>query len=107
MPSVMPWYCSTPSFISDRFETCVPDASQQVAMMRGNFGPSADPRLVDNALTDFAGYLANSKYNTTVQSLEQEDRDVLGLGLNGWGGLVTPILVGVGIVVVAKLIKGR
>lgn len=105
--SIFPWYCSSPSFISDRFESCVPNADQQIAMMRSNFGASADPRLVDNAVNNFAGYLANSHYDTTVQSLEQEDRDILGLGLNGWGGMITPIMIGIGVVVAVKLIKGR
>ena len=105
----MLWYCSTPGFISDRFESCIPNALQQVALMRKNFGPSADINLVDSAVGDFAGYLANSDYNVTIQGLEQQDRrNPFDFSLNlDWRGIVTPLVIGVAAVIIIKLVKGR
>jgi len=123
-PSIMPWYCSGPSFVTDRFESCVPNSDQQVAMFRAGFGPNADPKLVDSAASQIKAGLVSSGYDESIQQLEQQAREnnlpnfMDRLGLSNMGlpdlsfngdlaGLITPIAIGVGVIIAIKLVKGR
>lgn len=67
------WYCQGPSWITDRISSCVPTAADQAAIMRGNFGPAADPTLVGAAVNDFSTYLTTSGYDANVSSAKCQD----------------------------------
>lgn len=67
------WYCQGPSWVTNRISSCVPTAADQLTIMRGNFGPSADPVLVDKAVNDFSTYLDTSSYDATVGAAKCQD----------------------------------
>lgn len=70
------WYCSLPSFFSDRIESCIPTAEDQAAIMRGNFGKAANPYMVDAAVSDYQSWLDTTGYDSQVSSLVQQATDV-------------------------------
>lgn len=80
------WYCGLPSFISDRIGDCVPTASDQVTIMRGNFGPNADPNLVEEAVGGFQNWLDVTGYDDKIQKLENNSFNYL------------PLLLGIGVI---------
>ena len=67
------WYCGLPGWISDRFSSCIPTAQDQVEIMQGNFGGSSDPGLVQQATSDWQGWLDSTGYDATVAELEKKD----------------------------------
>ena len=82
------WYCSLPSFFSDRISSCVPTAADQVTIMRGNFGPNADPVLVEGSLSEFEGWLDVTGYDDKIEELKVGDSFnffplLLGIGVIG------------------------
>lgn len=73
LAGVMPWYCDLPGFVSDRFESCIPTAEQQVAIMKENFGPGMDPNRVSQATSDYQSWLNSIAYDETRNKLIAED----------------------------------
>lgn len=81
------WYCGLPSFVSDRISSCVPTSADQVAIMRSNFGPSANPDLVEEAVGGFNSWLDITGYDEKVNELK-----------NAEGFNFLPLLLGVGVI---------
>lgn len=80
------WYCGLPSFFSDRIESCVPTAADQVTIMQGNFGANSNPAMVNQAISDWQDWLAISEYDKNVADKVEGAKsssmvNLVGLGL--------------------------
>lgn len=82
-------------------------AQQQMDNMRSNFGPAANPQLVNTAVNDFGQYLQDTGYNQQISNLQQLDATNT---VSGWlsGGLsgMMPALIAIGVIGVVALGAG-
>jgi hypothetical protein len=100
------WYCNG-SFLSGWLgcPSGVLTKQEQLDAMRGNFGSSADPNLVDQAVSNFGTYLDQSGYEAEVAKLTCQDSL---LGCSPFGNIPWSTIgwIGLGVVGFVMLTSG-
>ena len=91
----MSWYCSGNGSYLDSILGCpsgILTAAEQATAMRGNFGNSSDPALVNQSVSSFSSWLQTTGYDSQIASLT---------GTTNW---MTYGLIGIGVIGVVVLL---
>ena len=80
---------------------------QQMDSMRSNFGPSADPKLVDQAVNSFGQYLQNTGYDANLVNYQTQDAITNpGNIVGGWISNFMPAILMIGVIGIVAIGMG-